>query len=205
MALGRTVLRIAREGTPPASVPVAEDELVGVYVTDEPGRLEPIEIVTAEDGPVLRSGGHEVPIQKVDDDLFLVPDPAFDRFHVRVERPTDGVTELWHGGQRYVREGADARDLPEPSEELRAIVGHYRSHNPWTTNFRVVLRGDRPWLIFPAAPDGFDDEQELFPWPDGSFRVGEDPGNPEGLRFDTVVDGRALRAWLSGWPYFRAD
>jgi D-alanyl-D-alanine carboxypeptidase len=205
MALARTVLRIAREGTPPASVPVAEDELVGVYVTDEPGRLEPIEIVAAENGPVLRSGGHEVAIQKVDDDLFLVPDPAFDRFHVRVERPTDGVTELWHGGQRYVREGADARDLPEPSEELRAIVGHYRSHNPWTTNFRVVLRGDRPWLIFPAAPDGFDDEQELFPWPDGSFRVGEDPGNPEGLRFDTVVDGRALRAWLSGWPYFRAD
>jgi hypothetical protein len=35
--------------------------------------------------------------------------------------------------------------------------------------------------------------------------VSDDPGNPETLRFDTVIDGRALRAWLSGWPYYRAD
>lgn len=214
MALARTVVRIAREaryGTPPSAARTsatstlrARDELAGVYVPDEPG-CEPIEIVVAEDGPVLHSGGCEVALEELDDDLFLVPDAAFDRFRIRVERPTNGVTELWHGGERYVREGAVAQQLPEPSDELRAIAGHYRSHNPWTTNFRVVLRGDRPWLIFPAAPDGFDDEQPLVPWPDGSFRVGEDPGNPEGLGFDTLVDGRALRACLSGWPYYRAD
>ena len=33
--------------------------------------------------------------------------------------------------------------------------------------------------------------------------VDNDPGNPEHLRFDTEVGGRALRAWLSGWPYYR--
>jgi hypothetical protein len=60
-------------------------------------------------------------------------------------------------------------------------------------------------LIFAGAPDGFDTEQQLLPMTDGSFRVGEDEGNPETLRLDTVVDGRALRAWLSGWPYYRAD
>jgi D-alanyl-D-alanine carboxypeptidase len=207
MALARTVLRIAREAQDApangAATEAAPDELEGVYVADEHGR-ETIEIVTAENESVLRSGGQEIPVQKVDDHLFLVPDPAFDRFYIRVERPIDGVTEMWHGGRRYMREGTEHRPLPEPSDELRAIAGHYRSHNPWTTNFRVVLRGDRPWLIFPAAPDGFDDEQPLVPWPDGAFRVGEDPGNPELLRFDTIVDGRALRAWLSGWPYFRA-
>jgi CubicO group peptidase (beta-lactamase class C family) len=96
-------------------------------------------------------------------------------------------------------------DHEPASRELRAIAGHYRSHNPWTTNFRVVLRGDRPWLVFPAAPDGFDDEQPLTPLRDGKFRAGEDPGNPETLRFDTVLDGQALRAWLSGWPYYRVD
>jgi CubicO group peptidase (beta-lactamase class C family) len=99
----------------------------------------------------------------------------------------------------------DEHGLPEPSGELPAIAGHYRSHNPWTTNFRVVLRGDQPWLVFAAAPDGFDDEQPLVPLPDGSYRAGDDPGNPESLRFDTIVEGRALRAWLSGWPYYRAD
>jgi hypothetical protein len=137
--------------------------------------------------------------------MLLVPDAAFDRFRIRVERPPNFATELWHGARRYVREGTAARQLSEPSGELRSIAGHYRSHNPWTTNFRVVLRGDRPWLVFAGAPDGFDDEQPLVPLPDGSFRAGEDPGNPEGLRFDTAVNGRALRAWLSGWPYYRAD
>jgi hypothetical protein len=32
-----------------------------------------------------------------------------------------------------------------------------------------------------------------------------DAGNPETLRFDTLIGGRTLRAWLSGWPYYRAD
>jgi hypothetical protein len=58
--------------------------------------------------------------------------------------------------------------------------------------------------MFPAAPDGFDTEQPLVAWPDGSFRVGEEPGNPEFSAANTVVEGRTLRAWLSGWPYHRA-
>ena len=115
-----------------------------------------------------------------------------------------GAPELWHGCRRYVRAGVTRRRLPEPPDELRAIAGHYRSHNPWTTNFHVFLRGDGPWLFFASAPDGFAMEQRLEPLPDGSFRVGEDPGNPEGLRFDTVAEGRALRAHLSGWPYYRS-
>ena len=57
--------------------------------------------------------------------------------------------------------------------------------------------------MFPAAPDGFKDEQPLVPRADGSFGVADDPGDPEDLRFDTVVDGRPVRAWLSGFPYYR--
>jgi hypothetical protein len=57
--------------------------------------------------------------------------------------------------------------------------------------------------VFPAAPDGFEDEQPLVLRADGSLRVGDDPGGPEDLRFDAVVDGRPLRAWLSGFPYYR--
>lgn len=110
---------------------------------------------------------------------------------------------MWHGGRRYVRAGATASPLREASAELRAIEGHYRSHNPWTSNFQVVLRGDQPWLVFAAAPDGFDYQQPLTPLADGLFRVGTEPASPEHLRFDTVIGGRALRAWLSGWPYYR--
>jgi CubicO group peptidase (beta-lactamase class C family) len=206
MALARAVIRIA-DGAPAtsadAAVPSALDELVGVYESGEPG-CEPIEVAASKNGAVLRWNGREIGLEELDSDLFLAPDPAFDRFPIRVERQAADNPELWHGGQRYVPARTAARRLPEPSAELQAIAGHYRSHNPWTTNFRIVLRGDQPWLIFAGAPDGFDTEQILVPLDDGSYRVGMDPGNPEAVSFDTVVGGHALRAWLSGWPYYRA-
>jgi CubicO group peptidase (beta-lactamase class C family) len=199
MSLARRIMRIADGQSESADTDVAaHHEIAGLY---EP----PLEIVASENGPLLRHEGREIALEELEADLFVAAGRTLDRFPIRVERDQDSGAVLWHGGQRYVRAGAPARALPEPSAELRAITGHYRSHNPWTTNFRVVLRGKQPWLIFPAAPDGFDTEQPLIPSDDGSFRVGEDLGNPETLRFDTVLDGRALRAWLSGWPYYRAD
>jgi D-alanyl-D-alanine carboxypeptidase len=206
MTLARTVIGIADRGPTTSAgtaVSSALDGLAGIYETDEPG-CEPIELVAAKSGPVLRRDSQEIGLQELDSDLFLAPDPAFDRFPIRVERRAGDTPELWHGGRRYVRAGVDALPLSVPSEDLQSTAGHYRSHNPWTTNFRIVLRGDQPWLIFAGAPDGFDTEQPLVA--DGaSYRVGEDRGNPETISFDTVVDGRALRAWLSGWPYYRAD
>ena len=43
------------------------------------------------------------------------------------------------------------------------------------------------------------------PLEDGTFRVGEDPGGPERLAFDTVIEGRPIRAFLSSWPYERTE
>jgi hypothetical protein len=213
MTLARKVIQIARDARDgsteaPSERPTRADDATtpdmppGIYASATPGH-EPFEIVA--DGELkLRIGGREVSLEALDEDLFLAPDPTLDRFAVRVDRLTNGERELWHGGHRYVRAGLPSRPLPEARAELRAIVGHYRSHNPWTTNFRVLLRGDQPWLFFAAAPDGFATEQQLVPLADGSFRVGDDCGNPERLSFDALADGRALRAWLSGWPYYRA-
>jgi hypothetical protein len=113
--------------------------------------------------------------------------------------------ELWHGGDRYVGAGSTPRPLPAADPALAACAGTYRSHIPWTTSFRVVLRGDRLWLTFADAPDGFEDEAPLVPLADGTLRVGEDAGGPEWLAFDTVIDGRPVRALLSGWPYNRTE
>lgn len=85
------------------------------------------------------------------------------------------------------------------------VVGAYRSHDPWTPFFRVEARGKDLWLVFPSAPDGFDDEQPLVAMAGGWLRVGTSRLGPERLRFDTVIDGRARRAWLSGWDYYRVD
>lgn len=193
MALARTVIGILRDGTaaPHAAPDASRDGVIGMY--------EELEIAAGNDGLLLRTGGRKVTLDKLGDDVFVARDSEFDEFPLHVQG-----AELWHGGRRYVRAGATASPLREPSAELRAIEGHYRSHIPWTTNFHVVLRGDEPWLVFAAAPDGFDAQQPLMTTADGLYRVGTDPENPERLRFDTVIGGRALRAWLSGWPYYRA-
>ena len=93
----------------------------------------------------------------------------------------------------------------EPTAAQATLTGTYRSHDPWIPTFSIQARADDLWLIFPVAPDGFDDEQPLVPLARGWFRVGVDRLGPERLRFDTVIDGRARRAWLSGWDYYRID
>ena len=93
----------------------------------------------------------------------------------------------------------------EPTATQSVLTGTYRSHDPWTPVFTVEARGPDLWLTFPSAPDGFDDEQPLVPLARGWYRVGRDRLGPERLRFDTVIDGQARRAWLSGWDYYRVD
>jgi CubicO group peptidase (beta-lactamase class C family) len=85
-------------------------------------------------------------------------------------------------------------------ERWRPLVGHYRSHNAWSTNFRVAAREGRLLLV----TDHISNERlPLTPLDDDSFRVGERDWSPERLRFDTFIDGLAQRALLSGGPYTR--
>ncbi len=144
--------------------------------------------------------GRSIGLDPYGDGRYGVKDPAWDRGLLSFEPGGDAA---WHLGDRFERGGSTVPPVAQPPDAVRAVVGHYRSHDPWTTNFRVVLRGEMPWLLFVAAPDGFDDEQPLVPFGRDGFRVGSDPLGPERLRFDTVIDGHARRAWLSGWDYYR--
>ena len=127
-------------------------------------------------------------------------DPAVEFERIRTERAAADAVE-----EAEALLEAPSRLPPDPDADpaLKAIVGYYRSHDPWTTNFRVVLRGSEPWLLFTFEPDGFEEEQRLHPMARGWFRVGDDPLGPERMRFDTVIDGHTARAWLSGWDYYR--
>jgi CubicO group peptidase (beta-lactamase class C family) len=85
-------------------------------------------------------------------------------------------------------------------DEWLPFLGHYRSHNSWLTNFRVVAKEGGLML----SADAVDEMRHpLSPLDDGHFRVGKQPWSPERLAFDTVIDGRAQRAWLSGAAYHR--
>jgi len=179
------------------------------------------------DSLVLSEGAHSVPLVHTDDpEAFVAAEGSLGAFALRFERQGDEVVGVVHGPGRYVREKdgpPDDEPGPEPEEsreddagdleldepedaglpeEYEAFIGHYRAHNPWFTNFRVVARDGDLVLIAPGGVEAPEAEPVLVPLPDGSFRVGE-TATPERIRFDTFVDGVAIRATLSGGHYYR--
>ncbi|MEN3284759.1 MAG: hypothetical protein V7607_5899 [Solirubrobacteraceae bacterium] len=85
---------------------------------------------------------------------------------------------------------------------LSAYPGRYRAHNPWLPTFLVAAR-DGELVMGTDWLDG-SERAPLTPIEPDGFRVGEHDWSPERLRFDTIIEGRAQRAVLSGTPYYRA-
>ena len=93
----------------------------------------------------------------------------------------------------------DSRPAPQLQEHA-ALYGRYRSYNPWLPGFRIEQRESGL-----TAALAWGDDKALTQVGDAEFRLGEEEWSPERLRFDAVVDGRALRANLSGETYYRSD
>jgi CubicO group peptidase (beta-lactamase class C family) len=87
-----------------------------------------------------------------------------------------------------------------PLADHASFYGRYRSYNPWLPGFRVEQRESGL-----TASLAWGDDKPLAQIGEAEFRVGEEDWSPERLRFDAVVDGRALRANLSGADYYRSD
>jgi hypothetical protein len=158
---------------------------------------KPSTLVAQGDRLTLRYGDQRAVLEQRGPDRFYVDHPDFALFLLRFGREKGEVVEAFHGPDWYVNDryaGPTTFDYPE---EWRAYPGHYCSHNPWLTNFRIVLRKGALALIHPSG-----DEEPLVPLGDGIFRVGEEERSPERIRFDTILNGQALCANLGG-DYYR--
>ena len=147
---------------------------------------------------ILHQGGERIVLEQCGPDQFYVNHPDFSLFLLRFGRKEGQVVEAFHGPDWYVNEryvGATTFDYPR---EWDAYPGHYRSHNPWLSNFRVVLRKGALALIMPSG-----EEEPLVPLGDGAFRAGEEEQCPERIRFDTILNGQAVHANLSCGDYYR--
>jgi D-alanyl-D-alanine carboxypeptidase len=203
-AFALRLLRAALQGGALPAVPPPDDPFVvadaadfaGTYTTENATQLT----FDAEDDRLfLRHGDLRVTVERRSGDRFHADLPAFALFDLIFRRAKRRVTAVTRGAFEYVREGETPPDGPiEPPPEWQAYPGHYRSYNPWLTNFRVVLRGADLVLIH-----AFGAEEPLTPIADGLYRVGADERSPERISFDAVLDGRALRANLSGCEYYR--
>jgi D-alanyl-D-alanine carboxypeptidase len=208
--IARAALDLVRSevaGDPPPDLPVHDEDQTLDNAVDYAGTYRSggrsLLFRARDDRLVLSHDGAELALYPIGTDAFLADHPTFARFPFRFQRERDRVVEVFHGAEWLVNDRCAGPDRYETAPEWRAYPGRYRSHNPWSTNFAIVLRKDRLWLIFPSEPDGFDAEQPLSPIAAGSFRVGDDERGPERIRFDTIVDGQAIRANLSGCEYYR--
>ena len=186
----------------------------------------------------LRAGPVAVTLQHIGGSAFVVPDDAFDPFPLRFrpaaeaagetvtgatmpDEPTPGavITEAYHGGDVYIRADATQPDTPtanadsspDPDPRLSPLVGHYRSHAPYVSNFRIIQRRKRLYLTWPNGGEEPLTPEPFTPGsatdPSASFAVGP-PGEPtpERLRFDPIVGTRALRIrWAGGGDFYRVD
>jgi D-alanyl-D-alanine carboxypeptidase len=191
----------------PAAIGAAAGEYVGEYVLADPdAAVSPAArlVFAARDGrlALVTPTGGEIVLERRDDDLFLAPQPDWDRFHLRFERDDGGaVVALSLGPDWYARAGHAAPSAPVADPSWAQLVGTYRSYNPWSPVFRVFSRRGRLLMVAPCLYPS--DELELVPLPEGRFRVGAADWLPDRLWFDTVVDGRAIRAVYDGAPFYR--
>lgn len=169
------------------------DETFGQYANRERAF-----VLTADKRFALGFGLASVSVQPRSPDEFLVPLADFGLFPVRLVREDDAVTGATYGGERFARQGYPLKTASPYPPEWDAYPGHYRSHNPWFGNFRIVLREGSLLLI---DPDG--GEEKLYPLKNALFRIGDDPRSPEFIRFDLIFAGKAMQANCSGGDYSR--
>ena len=157
----------------------------------------------AGDGLLLTHDGETIALDRAGRDAFYTPHPEFDRYVFAFGRNADGdVVEVAHGPAWYVNERYDGPRRFATPQAWSAYVGRYRNFSPWFPYFEVIASKGRLSVITGEGGESASGVTLLVPRGDGVFQVGEE-ATPETLRFEEVVDGRALRAVWSGHPFFR--
>ncbi len=148
---------------------------------------------------VVKDGDREAPLEARAPDGYYAALEGLDMFLFKPEEDEGRVIGLAHGPDFYKARGAPAPKKPRHPRSWGGYVGHYRTYNPWISNFRIVLRLGRLYMIDPSGH-----EELLVPLKRDAFRVGKDERCPERIRFRRIVNGMSLEADLSGCPCYRS-
>ena len=132
-------------------------------------------------------------------DRYACEHPDFRLFHLSFE--TDSSGAVWNYGDRQFR--GESAVPAGGAEDLALFEGHFRSHSPWFTNFRVFRRSDRLYLSATGGVEAPSEDQELVRLSPNRFRIGADERLPERLSFGPTVDGHAIWASRDGCAYSR--
>jgi CubicO group peptidase (beta-lactamase class C family) len=200
-----TMLNAAVRGKRLTSLPAPRDSFHVKNASDyvgEYGRLDEkrVSFRSRRDRLYLIEGKKTIPLEQRDKDTFLADHSDYHLFLFKFGRKADKVVEVSHGVDWYHKDSYKGRRVLSHPRSWNPYPGHYRSHNPWTSNFRVVLREGALVLI---QHDG--KEEPIVALEDGTFRVGADKRCPERIEFSAIFKGKAMVAVLSGGRYVRVS
>ncbi len=201
----QNTLRAAARGEPLPAPPEKASakagdvqEWAGTYRS--PGG-EVVEFVDVNGTLSLRRGASTLALARTGDDTFRARSADLIVFPFVFERQKQTVVAVSRGPEWYASPGYVGRKNFDVPPAYRAYVGRYDNHNP---EFFQVIRVfvNRGRLM--AARDGAAG-QPLAELGSALFKPAEPEFNPERYRFDSIVDGHALRLMLSGMPLYRIE
>ena len=166
-----------------------------------------LEFVAVEDHLFLKGEHGNISLQRMGTDLFRAAGDAAGFLPFVFGRDgTEGkgkITGVSHGARWYAAEESSDPTEPSAPKEYGSYVGHFVNNGPEGPVARVFVRNGR--LMMLLSEDEEAGPEPLEPLGPGLFRIGKAEYSPERARFDTVVDGEALRLFVSGVPLYRKD
>ncbi len=184
------LLRAARLGQ---SLPPPPDPLAPWRIKDAPAYVgsfhtEETEVAVTLSPQEVRvtSGGASGRLMAIGKDRLATDHPALSRYAFDAIRENGRVVGFWWGGELFARDRP--RPAPPTPSRLEALAGGYLNRDPWVGKAVIHARGDRLYL------EGGGWLVERGGW----WSLEEDPGGIERLRFDAILNGKAMRLNVSG-------
>lgn len=153
-------------------------------------------LTSQSDRLLLQYAGATIVLEQAAPDLFFVKHPDWDLFLLGFGREQGKVVEAFHGGRWWTNAGYTGAKTFQYPVEWDAYAGHYKSDSPWYGSTRLVVRKGK------LLVEGLQPLEQIEP---RVFRVAGQSVDVDRILFDTVIDGRAMRATYSGIEFFRAS
>ena len=157
-----------------------------------------LKLVTEREKLLIYHKGERITLERRRKDYFYMNHPDFNLFLLHFGYENGEVVEMFIGSEWLINERYSGTKNFKYPKEWETFTGHYRSYNPWISNFRVVLRKGSLVLIEP-----FGEEIPLTPRGENCFWIGGNPLSSEFIRFDIIINRQATRANRDGCEYFR--
>jgi D-alanyl-D-alanine carboxypeptidase len=154
---------------------------------------------------VLETQGTRVPLRRMGSGVFrdARADDAYPFFFGTSDDAGTPASDVSQGAAWYTSSTFGGKIEPAAPPEYSAYVGHFENNGVEGPVVRVFVRNGRLFIDL-----GFEDLKpkalQATERP-GEFRIAEPEYNPALLRFDTVIEGHALRLEFSGVPLYRKD